>query len=101
MNKRDLVLAVQRRLDGTVPIAEIDLTTYAVFAAISDALEKGEPVNIRGFGSFSVSHVAERVCHLPTGDPAIAPAHNIVRFKQSDPLRKAINRGDGSLIGKK
>ena len=100
MNKRDLVLAVQRRLDR-IPATEIDLVTDAVFAAISDALSEGEQVGIRGFGAFSVSHVAERVCHLPTGDSAIAPAHNIVRFKQSDPLRKAINRGDGSLIGKK
>ena len=100
MNKRDLVLSVQRRLDR-IPTTEIDLVTDAVFTVISEALADGNPVNIRGFGSFSVSHVAERVCHLPTGDSAIAHAHNIVRFKQSDPLRKAINRGDGSLIGKK
>jgi integration host factor subunit beta len=52
---------------------------------VSDALAKGDHIELRGFGSFSVSKQAAR----KTGIAAV-PEHGKVLFKPCDRLRRAV-----------
>ena len=50
--------------------------------AIKASLEKGEPVYLRGFGSFIVKRRAEKAARNITKNTTITiPAHNIPAFK--------------------
>ena len=63
-----------------------------IFGAITDALAKGERVQVAGFGTFSVSHRAKREGRNPqTGEPMTIPASNSVRFKAGKALKDAVN----------
>lgn len=57
---------------------------------VSDSLEGGESVYLRGFGSFIVKRRAEKVARNISKDvPIIVPAHNFPAFK---PSKKLIDR---------
>ena len=52
--------------------------------AVKDALAKGEPVYLRGFGSFIIKHRAEKTARNITKEVTITiPAHDIPAFKPS------------------
>lgn len=54
----------------------------AVVSAIADALERGETVNIAGFGKFTTTHRAARPGRNPRTDAAVAvPARTVPTFK--------------------
>ena len=54
----------------------------AVVSAISDALERGEAVNITGFGKFSTGHRAARQGRNPRiGETVAIPARTVPTFK--------------------
>ena len=64
----------------------------AIFGAITDALAEGDRVQIPGFGTFSVSHRAERQGRNPqTGGTITIKASNVARFKAGKGLKDAIN----------
>ena len=63
----------------------------AVLSAISDALARGESVNIAGFGTFTVKHRAARQGRNPrTGEPVAIAASNVPSFKAGKGLRDAV-----------
>ena len=52
--------------------------------AVKDSLAKGEPVYIRGFGSFIIKNRAEKTARNITKEVTITiPAHDIPAFKPS------------------
>ena len=62
------------------------VTVQAVFEASMDSIKnsviKGEPVYLRGFGSFIIKHRAEKAARNITKKPTMTiPAHNIPAFK--------------------
>ncbi len=58
MNKVDLVSAVAKQAE--LSKKDAGLAVEAVFDAISEALEKGDKVQLIGFGTFDVSERAAR-----------------------------------------
>lgn len=51
---------------------------------VKDSVVKGEPVYLRGFGSFIVKHRAEKAARNITAKTTLTiPAHNIPAFKPS------------------
>lgn len=59
----------------------------ALFATIGDALKRGEPVELKGFGSFSVVETKARTGRNPrTGKPIAIPPGRKVKFKPSRSL---------------
>ena len=65
------------------------------FEAMVEALERGEKIKIPGFGVFKVREKAARLGRNPkTGDRMQISARQVVTFKSSGVLRKALNRGD-------
>lgn len=59
--------------------------------AVKDALEKGEPVYLRGFGSFIIKRRAEKAARNITKNTTITiPAHNIPAFKPAKSFVAAV-----------
>ena len=64
----------------------------AVLATITEALAKGEKVDLRGFGSFQVSGKKERQGRNPrTGETITIAARNVAVFKPSKELSGRLN----------
>ena len=66
-----------------------------VLRVISETLAKGESVQFRGFGSFTLVDAKERQARNPqTGEPVIIPAHKTVRFRPSKDFVLSLNKSD-------
>jgi len=64
----------------------------AILQEIKDALQRGEPVILRRFGSFQVRAKRARMGRNPkTGEEAGIPARRIVRFKSGKHFRESVN----------
>lgn len=75
---------------------EIEQIVGIVFSEISDALARGDRVELRGFGAFSVKHRPERVGRNPrTGDPVHVEAKSVPFFKAGKDMRDRLNKGNG------
>ena len=73
---------------------ETEQVIDAVLASITDALVKGEKVDLRGFGSFQVSAKKERQGRNPrTGETMTIAARNAAVFKPSKELTGRLNGG--------
>ena len=90
MNKHELVSHVAA---GTpVTRADAERLVGVVFSAIADALARGEPVTIAGFGNFATRSRAARTGRNPrTGEPVAIAASSTPSFKPAKALRDAVN----------
>ena len=90
MKKVELVEAVAQSagLTKTDATKAIDAT----FAAITDALKKGDRVPVVGFGTFAVTKRAAREGRNPrTGETVKIAARKAVTFKAGSALKDAVN----------
>lgn len=63
----------------------------AILASMKGSLERGEKVELVGFGSFSVVGRNARMGRNPqTGEEIEIPAKNVVKFKAGKFLREAV-----------
>ncbi|MDM8544902.1 integration host factor subunit beta [Candidatus Venteria ishoeyi] len=71
---------------------DIDSSVKMLLEHMSDALESGERIEIRGFGSFSLHYRPPRTGRNPkTGDPVSLPAKYVPHFKPGKELRDRVN----------
>lgn len=90
MNKVDLVSAVAKQAE--LSKKDAGLAVEAVFDAISEALEKGDKVQLIGFGTFDVSERAAREGRNPrTGETMKIAASKAPRFKAGKALKDCVN----------
>ncbi len=91
MTKAELVDEVSKVSDLTRKHSEV--IVEAVFASIVDALQKGDKIELRGFGSFKIRHRGSRTGRNPkTGAGVVVPAKRVPHFKPGKELRELINR---------
>ena len=92
MTRSDLV----EELAGRFPQLTHRDTEYAVKAildAMNDALVKGHRIEIRGFGSFSVSRRPPRVGRNPrSGESVAIPEKRVPHFKPGKALREMVDQ---------
>ena len=89
MNKSDLIAAAAERSGITKKDAEQVLS--AAFDLIAAQLQKGEKVQISGFGTFEVKDREARVGRNPhTGESVQIPASKVPAFKASKTLKDKI-----------
>jgi DNA-binding protein HU-beta len=70
--------------------AGADRALRAMLAGVRQALRRGEPVTLVGFGTFSVARRRPRTIRNPrTGHPTVV-AGRVPRFKPSGQLRRAV-----------
>ncbi len=91
MTKADLVEVVARAADLTKKDAEV--VVEEVFAAIIESLNRGEKIELRGFGSFRIRQRSSRRGRNPkTGAAVDIPAKAVPYFKPGKELRELINQ---------
>ena len=89
MTKSDLIERLAGKADMTRPRAE-ELLDF-LLNDVTEALKKGEKVNISGFGTFTVSNRKARTGRNPkTGDPIEIPASRSAKFKAGKTLKEAL-----------
>ena len=90
MIKNDIALAIEK--NSGFNSAKSLLIVEAVLESLKDALSKGEKVEIRGFGSFSLNHRQQRQGRNPkTGQVVLVPAKSSPHFKASKDLRARVD----------
>jgi len=63
-----------------------------MFGAITKALQAGERIEIRGFGTFKVKDKAARQARNPrTGETVSVPAKRVAAFKLSSEIAELLN----------
>ena len=90
VTKAELVskIAEQTKLKKT----DAEKALAAVTGAIQEAMVAERKVTLVGFGTFSVSHRAERMGRDPqTKKPIKIPASKTVKFKPGKALKEAVN----------
>ena len=90
MTKADLIESLATKLDLQKSLAERAVNT--VFDDIESALQKGDKVNISGFGTFAVSARKARTGRNPkTGEAIEIPASKSAKFKAGKSLKDKLN----------
>ena len=90
MTKADLIESLATKLDLQKSLAERAVNT--MFDDIESALQKGDKVNISGFGTFAVSARKARSGRNPkTGETIEIPASKSAKFKAGKSLKDKLN----------
>ena len=77
---------------GHLTAKDMELAVKMILDHMSDALARGERIEIRGFGSFSLHYRAPRVGRNPkTGEPVSLPGKYVPHFKPGKELRERVN----------
>ena len=91
MNKNELVEAIA--LSTEITKTDVDKVVTSLTEVITDELEKGDSVSLKGFGTFEVRSRSERTGRNPrTGETLVIPASKVPEFKVSSALKKAVNK---------
>jgi integration host factor subunit beta len=92
MTKADLIAVIADKLK--LPWASGETLVDQVFACITKALQQGEGIEIRGFGSFTVRDYGAYEGRDPrTGDPIHVKPKRLAFFKVGKELRERVNQG--------
>ncbi len=91
MTRSDLVEALASRFNQlTHRDAEYAIKT--ILDAMGDALVRGHRIEIRGFGSFTVTHRPPRIGRNPrSGESVAIPEKRVPHFKPGKGLREAVD----------
>ncbi len=90
MTKSELIEAIAAR--GELTKARAELVVNCVFDAMTEALQRGEGIEIRGFGSFTVRPYKPYDGRNPrTGQPVPVPAKRLPFFKVGKELKELVN----------
>ncbi|MCL2103107.1 MAG: integration host factor subunit beta [Syntrophorhabdaceae bacterium] len=92
MTKSDLVEKLADSLSNLTK-KECEVIVDAVFQNMKDALHRGEKIEIRGFGSFTVRVRRAKEGRNPkTGEKVHIPEKRVPFFKVGKVLREIVNR---------
>ena len=71
---------------------DVELAVKMIFDQMSDAIARGERIEIRGFGAFSLRTRKSRVARNPrTGEPVAVLAKRIPYFRPGKELRERVD----------
>lgn len=75
-----------------LPHRDAELAVKTILDAVSEALVRGQRIEIRGFGSFSVNHREPRLGRNPRSGAAVQiPEKRVPHFKPGKALREAVD----------
>jgi integration host factor subunit beta len=91
MTKADLIEEVSQA--GKLTRRDAEVVVETVFESMSQALARGEKIELRGFGSFRVQERSARRARNPkTGEEVDVPARKVPRFRPGREMRELLNR---------
>ena len=88
MTRADLVVRMAQASGW--PKTSTDRALRAMLAAMRNALRRGEPVTLVGFGTFSVARRRPRTMRNPRTGHAVTVGGRVPRFRPSEELKKAV-----------
>jgi integration host factor subunit beta len=92
LTKADLIDLIAER--AKLPHGRAELLICQMFDSMVDALCRGEGIEIRGFGSFSIREYKEYQGRNPrTGDAVHVRPKRLAFFKVGKELRERVNNG--------
>lgn len=100
MTKSELIDALATK--SSLTKARAELVVNCVFDTMTEALQRGEGIEIRGFGSFSVRHYEAYSGRNPrTGEPKPVPSKRLPFFKVGKELKVLVDqsRAHGPISG--
>ncbi|BAO81279.1 bacterial nucleoid DNA-binding protein [Serpentinimonas raichei] len=93
MTRSDLVQALAERF-GQLGQRDAELAVKTILSAIAQALVKGQRVEVRGFGSFTLNERAARMGRNPRSGASVAiEAKRVPHFKPGKALREQVDAG--------
>ncbi len=91
MTKSELIARLAER-NPHLYLRDVERIVATVFDEISEALSRGDRVELRGFGAFSVKHRESRLGRNPrTGTTVKVSEKHIPFFKTGKELRERLN----------
>jgi integration host factor subunit beta len=98
MTKSDLVEALSLKQTHLMH-RDVDVSVDIILEAITRALCRSERIEIRGFGSFAISHRPARIGRNPkTGEAVPIKATRFPRFKPGQDMRLRV-QSSGTAAG--
>jgi len=92
MNKSELVEILSQELD--ISVQEASSTMNIILDSMTEALSKGENIELRGFGSFTIKNYDPYIGRNPkTGEKITVKAKKAPVFKVGKELRHAVDGG--------
>ena len=94
MNKSDLILKI---LESEPNLFKKDASKIVnvFFNTISEAISRGERVEIRGFGVFDVKEREARIARNPkNGEAVVVPAKKVPFFRMGKDMKDRINKNN-------
>jgi integration host factor subunit beta len=81
---------------------DIERIVNVIFDEIVDALARGDRVELRGFGAFTVKHRAARIGRNPRTGTSVSVAEKFVPFfKTGKELRERLNSDSAAVARRK
>ncbi len=97
LTKADLIEEVLRVTE--LPRKESESIVETIFDSIIESLQKGDKIEIRGFGSFRTRQRRGRTGRNPkTGEKVDVPAKRIPFFKPSKELKDFVNSAEAASM---
>ena len=91
MTKSELIALLASRYPQ-LAARDTDIAVKTVLDAMTQALVNGQRIEIRGFGSFSLSTRSPRVGRNPkSGEKVLVPAKQVPHFKAGKELRERVD----------
>lgn len=89
--KSDLIHIIADDL-GYLSLKDVEDSVHCLLEQMTEALQNGERIEIRGFGTFSLSHRAAKIGRNPkTGENVPVPEKYVPRFKPGKTLSQKVN----------
>ena len=97
MTKSELIARLAERFPQLVA-KDADFAVKMMLDAMSEALVRGDRIEIRGFGSFALNYRPPRVGRNPrSGESVAIPAKRVPHFKPGKALREAVDQRTAEL----
>jgi integration host factor subunit beta len=91
MTKSELIARLAGRFPQLIA-KDADFAVKMILDAMSEALEQGDRIEIRGFGSFSLNYRPPRTGRNPkTGEQVQVPEKYVPHFKAGKELRERVD----------
>lgn len=93
MTKSELIERLADK-ERHIPAKDVEVAIKEMLEQMAQTLQKGERIEIRGFGSFSLHYRAPRVGRNPkTGETVELDGKYVPHFKPGKELRERVNYG--------
>ena len=92
INKKDIIEIIAKEQDQ-LPYRDIELSVKTIIKSMVNSLRKGERIEIRGFGSFSLRYRKSRVGRNPkSGQSVNIEERYVPHFKPGKNLKERVKQ---------